>query len=229
MDLQPHILTIEVSKKCNLKCGHCFARNPQDPKPALSLETAKEIALEGRQIGFTCLHITGGEPTLWKHFLTFLQFCLELGYEQVYFNTNGMYLQSSLCKELSTYKSQLNISISLDGDEILHNSLRGNSTFQKACLGIQTALEYELPLEVFTLARKSLLPKLPHFVKMVYENFLKIKHLVLIQLVNVENSFQNMTDELLSPEDFITLVKSASLLNLYGYRVLQGTWFVLSC
>lgn len=218
--MQPHILTIEVSKKCNLKCGHCFARNQYEQKPAMSLETAKEIARDGFEFGFTCLHITGGEPTLWKHFLLFLQFCLDLGYEQIYFNTNGMYLNPKLCQALSVYKNQLNISISLDGDETLHNSLRGEGTFPKACLGIQTALEYELSVEIFSIARKSLIPKLPYFTKMVYETFPTIKHLVLIQLVNVENSFQDMSSELLSPEDFIILVKNASLLNLYGYKIL---------
>ena len=58
--MQPHILTIEVSKKCNLKCGHCFARNPQDPKPALSLETAKEI-------GFSSVVVLG-HPTYYPRF-----------------------------------------------------------------------------------------------------------------------------------------------------------------
>ncbi|MBT7261849.1 MAG: hypothetical protein HN888_12105 [Desulfobacula sp.] len=70
----------------------------------------------------------------------------------------------------------------------------------------------------FTTVRKSLLSYLPYFVDEVYQQFPCIKGLTLIQLNRVKDDVYSLSGELLDPNDFLELIKIASLLNIFGRK-----------
>jgi MoaA/NifB/PqqE/SkfB family radical SAM enzyme len=212
-------LSIEVTNCCNSNCLHCFARAGMLSRSSLSADLVKEIVAEGYDAGYRHLHITGGEPLLWNGLFETLDYCFDRGYEAAFLNTNGTLLTKNVSRRLAAY-DHLSISVSLEGPEPLHDQLRGEGSYRRAVRGIARALEADNNLIVFTIARKGLLPELPHFAESLYRRFPRIGYLTLIQLVRVADIRFALFHELLEPKDFLQLVQTISLLNLYGLHVI---------
>jgi MoaA/NifB/PqqE/SkfB family radical SAM enzyme len=211
-------LCIEATTRCNSSCLHCFNRVRSKESPDLSYETAKKVLREGYLAGYRELHITGGEPLMWAGFLDLLDDGYRIGFQKISVNTNGTLLTHRLASKLAGYEA-LTLSISLDGPEAIHDHLRGKGSYRRALRGVENALDQNIDLSIFCVARKSLLSALPRFADGLYKSFPGIDHLTLIQLIRVGGVRWHMTDDLLSPTDFVTLVKTVALLNLYGLEV----------
>ncbi|MCB1193577.1 MAG: radical SAM protein [Leptospiraceae bacterium] len=212
-------LTIEVTTKCNLRCKNCFALADLPRKLDMDYEIAKSIVREGREVGYQVLHLTGGEPTLWPYFFDLIYYSLQIGYRKIQFNTNGIPLSEEFCNRLKEYREMVDMSISINGTKELHEEVRRHGTYQRAIKGLENALKYQLNIEIFTTIGKSLLNELPNYANMLFTDYPNIQGLTLIQFHRVENDFYDVKEELLTPRDFVKLVKQISLLNLYGYRI----------
>jgi MoaA/NifB/PqqE/SkfB family radical SAM enzyme len=210
-------LSIEVTTHCNSACLHCFARGRNSEHYSLPIDLVKEIIIEGYNLEYRDLHITGGEPLLWEGLYEALDFAFGIGYKTVFMNTNGTLLTEDTNSRLSAYDG-LSISISLEAAETIHEHLRGDGSYLMTVQGIEKALNAGIELVIFTTIFKSILPDLPHFVDDLYKKFSSIKHLTLIQLIKAPNIGFDLSEELLEPEDFLQLVRAVALLNLYGLK-----------
>lgn len=210
-------LSIEVTTCCNTACLHCFARAGKFRPLSLSVDLVKKIIAEGYDIGYRHLHITGGEPLLWERLWESLHCAFRMGYESAFLNTNGTLLTEVMSSRLAEYRG-LSISVSLEGTEAFHDHLRGEGSYRRASQGIEKAIGAGVTLYVFALATRSLLPHLPYFVDETYKKFPSIRCITLIPLVRVQDNIVSLQKELLAPEDFIRLVRTVSLLNIYGLR-----------
>lgn len=208
-------LAIEVTTCCNGACLHCFAHAGILRRSSLPTGLVKEIIAEGYDAGYRHLHITGGEPLLWKGLFETLDFGFDAGYETIFMNTNGTLITEEISKKLAAY-GNFSISISLDGPEGLHDRLRGKGSYRKTMQGIEKTLDAGIDLTVFATATKSLLPELPDFANDLYRKFPGIQCLVIIQLIRMEDGFFVLSGELLEPDDFIKLVQTVAFLNIYG-------------
>ncbi len=208
-------LGIEVTTQCNSHCLHCFAHAGRSERETLPLETVKDILSEGRDAGYRHLHITGGEPLLWPGLFETLDAAYAMGYAGAYLNTNGTLLTRETAGRLAGYEG-LCLSVSLEGPEALHDRLRGRGAHRRAIAGMENALQEDLDLVVFTLAVRSLLPELPRFADDLFGRFPGIQYLTLIQIINVQGEGFPLSAELLGVTDFLVLVQTVSLLNLYG-------------
>ena len=94
-------LGIEVTTHCNCNCPHCFARAAIAEHSSLSPDLVKEIIREGYTARYRRLHITGGEPLLWKGLFAVLAFGFKLGYKAVFLNTNGTILTKDIARRLA--------------------------------------------------------------------------------------------------------------------------------
>lgn len=211
-------LSIEVTTQCTGNCTHCFVRAGHNEYAEMDYNTAFSIISEGYSIGYRHLHITGGEPLLWGHLSDVLHDAGSLGYKSVLLNTNGMLINSKTVKLLASFK-ELSLTVSLQGFSALHDSFRGPKTFIQATRAVKKALESGMPVYLYCVAGKSLLPHIPHFARWVFSEFNGIKDLTLIQLIHVPFNESDLSKELLTPDDFIALVQMISLLNTYGLRV----------
>lgn len=216
-NIRQESLSVEVTTKCNSACAHCFVRTGEKNK-SLSIDLVKDIISEGYNIGYRHMHITGGEPLLWKGLFVILDYVFSIGYETVFLNSNGILISSDIANLLASY-DKMSVSVSLEGPEQLHDRIRGKGSYNRAVSGIETALAAGLDLYVFTTCYKSLLPNLLRFTEKLYKDFPSINCLTIIQLIRVLGDGFEMSDELLEPEDFIKAVKMISYLNLYGLKV----------
>ncbi|MCK4817829.1 radical SAM protein, partial [bacterium] len=210
-------LSIEVTTQCNGDCLHCFVHAGVSERSSLSVDVVKEIIAEGYNTGYRYLHITGGEPLLWEGLFVAMDYAFGMGYKKVYMNTNGTLITKDVNRRLAAYDN-LSISVSLEGPEALHDHLRGKGSYRRTVPGIEKALNAGSDLIIFTIARKGLLSDLPHFVDELYRKFPTIKYVTLIQLIRVTGDGFPLSEELIEPADFLRLVQTVSLLNLYGLR-----------
>lgn len=210
-------LGIEVTTKCNIDCPHCFARAGLSDPSSLTVELVKEIVAEGYSIGYRHLHITGGEPLLWKGIFELFDYAYSMGYQTVFCNTNGTLLTAEIAARLATY-DDLSISVSVDGPEALHDRFRAQGSYRRTMVGIEKALEAGVDLCIFTLASKRLLPLLSFFVEDLYQKFPTIRDLSLIQLIPTENKVSDLSEECLGPGDLLKFIKMVALFNLLGHR-----------
>lgn len=212
-------LAIEVTTRCNSSCLHCFARSGITRHSSLPVDLVKQIMVEGYDVGYRHLHITGGEPLLWKRLFEALDYGFGVGYETAFMNTNGTLITEEISKRLADYGS-FSMSVSLDGPEDQHDLIRGKGSHSRAMRGIETALNGGNGVTVFTTVTKSLLPELPRFVDDLYKGFPSIDRLILIQLIRMTTDPFVLEEELLEPEDFIRLVQMVALLNVGGLRTI---------
>jgi MoaA/NifB/PqqE/SkfB family radical SAM enzyme len=218
--VETETLSIEVTSRCNGSCLHCFARSGFPRNKSLSLGLVKGIMSEGYENGYRHLHITGGEPLLWKGLLEALDHGFGLGYETIFINTNGTLITDEVSKRFAAYGRSFSLSVSLEGFKDLHDRIRGKGSYLKTMQGIDKALIRGNDLTIFTTVTKSLLPELPIFVEFMFRSFPNINYLILIQLIKPEKGAFGLSDELLEPLDFIRLVRMVALLNVGGFRVL---------
>jgi len=213
-------LSIEVTTRCNGSCLHCFARSNISRQSSLPVDLVKGIIAEGYDAGYRHLHITGGEPLLWKGLFEVLDHGFGCGYKTIFMNTNGTLITDEISKRLAGYGSFFSMSISLDGPEALHERIRGRGSYQKTMQGIDKALNRGNDLTIFTTITKSLLVEMPLFVDELFRSFPRIKYLILIQLLRTTNGTNALSEELISPEDFIRLVRMVALLAVGGFRTI---------
>jgi len=212
-------VSLEVTTKCNLNCTHCFALAGISRKEDLHWNKAVDIVAEGYSLGFRLLHITGGEPFLWKHIFQLIGYAVELGYKQFIINTNATLLSDDICRKLSGFNGKIALTCSINGDESIHESVRGTGTYLKTYNGIENALKYNIKVNIYTTVEKKLIPVLPVFVETLFRNFTGLKNLFLIQLRKSVDVQSTVFKKMLTPDDFIKLVQIAGLLSLKGYPV----------
>lgn len=216
-------LTIEVTSKCNLDCPYCFALADLPKKFGLKAETAKSIVSEGRECGYRHLHLSGGEPTMWRPFADLVDHAFDCGYESVFFNTNAMLFTNRLFDRLRPHAGKIACTVSLNGPREIHEASRGADTYDRTIRGIEQALENGFEVEIFTTVHRPLLAVMPDFLRDLFGRFPNISRLTLIQLHRVENDFYDVSNDLLSPEEFVSLVRFAGFVGLkYPIRFLDN-------
>jgi len=208
-------LSVEVTTYCDGDCRHCFALTGLSRRTSLGLDVVKAAVREGYGSAYRRLHITGGEPLLWDGLFAALDDAFGIGYRKITLNTNGRFLTADVAARLAAYPG-LSISVSLEGREGLHDRIRGAGSYQRTVAGIDNALAAGVDLAIFSVAGRSLLSVLPHFVDETYRRFPGIHYLTLIQLIAATDNGFALQEELLGPEEFIQLVQTVGLLNLAG-------------
>lgn len=208
-------LSLELTTRCSNDCSHCFARAGKSRFDDLPVETAYALLAEGYGLGYRHLHLTGGEPFLWKDIFSLIERAFSSGYETVFINTNGSLLDKARCGALAKFGEGLILSLSLQGPRELHDKMRGEGSFDRACNGLYNALEAGVKTSAYTTVGKGIMPQLPRFAEWLFNVFCRVERLILIQLVRVHDDALDLSEELLAPGDFIVLVKTAAMLNLY--------------
>lgn len=139
-----------ITERCNCKCFFCSRNN-------LSLEH-KEIDIDGCYKSFDILSsaypsskiiISGGEPTLSKHFFSILDYACQR-FEKVEIQTNGTFDEFVADKLLPYLDKNVYVQFSLDGTQGLHDSVRGKGTFKKVVGNLLRLEGYSSHLSIST-------------------------------------------------------------------------------
>jgi len=144
----PHYISLELTKKCDLKCIHCYAEASITKSPEITTQKWLEILKEFYALGTLTINLTGGDPFAYEEIFEILDYCE--GRFKVVIPTNGFRIDESTACKLSKYECIDHIQISLDGpDAQTHDMIRGRKgAFDKAVRAIEL-LTKETTLSLF--------------------------------------------------------------------------------
>lgn len=137
----PLQVVFELTYRCNLKCDFCYQRRQVDQLGVRSHDragelSAKEIKRVIRQTPLWSLIVfSGGEPLLRKDALDIIQYAARK--RRCHLVTNGTYISSEVAEAIVDAKV-MSVGISLDGDQKIHDMIRGiEGTYDRVCRAIE--------------------------------------------------------------------------------------------
>lgn len=142
---------IEVTMRCNLRCGHCyipFSQRGASGEGELTSGEFQRIFSEMADAGCLWLLLTGGEPLIRPDFLEIYDDAKRKGFIITLF-TNGTLLNAAIVDHLAEYRP-FGIEISLYGaTQAMYERVTGIPGSYSSCMrGIELLLERGLPLKL---------------------------------------------------------------------------------
>ncbi len=187
-----------VNNICNLKCRHCYV-GYNEPRDALSVSEWTTVFDKLIEAGAHTFGNVGKEPLMaWPTTLGLLNYFREKRQGRPYLRyglvTNLTLLEDTSAKEMAMAAPDY-IDVSLDGDEAIHNSIRGEGNFAITMGNLAKLVELGLGDHVFisfTLNRENV-AVLPTLAEAIYN--LGIRRLLISPYVSLDPH-----DPLLLPE-----------------------------
>ena len=142
---QPQLkhLFLELTLRCNEHCFHCGSSCGDVLSSEMTSADYKRVLDEVKQdfdLSKMMLCITGGEPLLRKDFFDILGYAHELGYTWG-MTTNATLITKDIARRLHEC-GMATVSVSIDGLEDTHDSLRGmKGGYRRAMEGIQNLID----------------------------------------------------------------------------------------
>lgn len=118
---------IEITRRCNLRCPHCFVEGGERRNSEMSTERIMRLLDEWAEMGVFSVVITGGEPTIHRDFVSITRYAHDLGFT-VGIATNG----TTMTRRLLSRLPQDDVIISVSIDEAHSQGRNGESDFDFA-------------------------------------------------------------------------------------------------
>lgn len=138
MDQRP-VVVWNVTKRCNLKCEHCYIDAEAEGEDGMSLADFRRTTSDLAECKVPLIIFSGGEPLMRKDFFEILAFVKEAGLKSV-LSTNGTLITPEIAKELARLSVRY-VGVSLDAATPgIHDKFRGvKGSWTKALDGVRNA------------------------------------------------------------------------------------------
>ncbi|MBL7053169.1 MAG: radical SAM protein [Candidatus Portnoybacteria bacterium] len=130
-----HLAVIELTNRCNLSCKHCYSlfKGNKDLGKNAFLKTLSEL----KKLNCKLINFSGGEPLLLENkIFDYALLTKKILDAQVQLTTNGVLINTFNFKKIKKFSIFDNIQISLDGDERIHDKIRGFGNYKKSVRGL---------------------------------------------------------------------------------------------
>lgn len=117
------IFQIHPTRRCNLKCLHCYSTSGPDVSEALDVNLVLQGVADAAELGYRVLSVSGGEPMLYRPLEQVLRGAHACGLFTTV-TTNGMLLDARRVGMLEQHADL--VAISLDGVPEAHAEMRGS-------------------------------------------------------------------------------------------------------
>lgn len=129
----------EITHQCNYGCSYCiFSCNNKKIDNELTTEECFHVIDELVLRGFKHLKITGGEPFIRKDIIEILRYASGKLITDI--STNASLITPEKVRLLNEIKLKM-IHVSLDGNRLQHESVRGNNTYDRTIKGLEALNE----------------------------------------------------------------------------------------
>lgn len=138
--LMPSAIVVEITYSCNLRCKTCWfygnsgILKEKAAAESLNFEQLKKLA-DNVSFYKPYIYVTGGEPLINKATIPFINYAKKKGLVTGLV-TNGTLLTKENAEKLIDADLDF-ITVSIDGPEKIHNSIRGMDCFNKTVQGIK--------------------------------------------------------------------------------------------
>ncbi len=126
------IIQIHPTRRCNLRCLHCYSFSAPEERDQLSSRVLEEALSDAASLGYKVASFSGGEPALYSSLGSLLRFAKDLGFRTTV-TSNGMLLDKKRLGMLAGCTDVL--AISLDGVPESHNRMRASPEAFERMLG----------------------------------------------------------------------------------------------
>lgn len=120
---QTRVVQIHPTRRCNLRCLHCYSSSSPDERSMLDASLLKDAVSDAADSGYNWVSLSGGEPLMYPPLAEVLQHARRAGL-QTAIATNGMLLDARRLDAIGAHVDL--IAISVDGTPASHNSLRAS-------------------------------------------------------------------------------------------------------
>lgn len=151
------VVVWNMTKRCNLKCIHCYAHAGDEGHQEGELTTDEGKALIDDLAAFGCpvMLFSGGEPTLREDLPELIDYTVKRGMRAV-ISTNGTLITEEKARIFSAFNLSY-IGVSLDGIGQVNDTFRGvDGAFDRALAGIGNAKKAGIKVGLrFTINRRN--------------------------------------------------------------------------
>lgn len=127
-------LTVGITKRCNLRCCHCYLAAGEQAKDELTFNEIRDLISAAKQLGATSINLSGREPLLREDSFRLLEHVAALGLRCT-IGTNGTTVSSEVARRLG--ELSVTVQVSLDGaSSATHDTVRGRGVFQRTMQGL---------------------------------------------------------------------------------------------
>jgi radical SAM protein with 4Fe4S-binding SPASM domain len=148
----PLIVWLEVTRKCNLLCTHCYIDAGRPRKDEMSTAEFKALLDDLKRAGTFSVVFAGGEPYLRADFEDILAYAAQLDFI-IAVVSNGTYLNAGNLARFPRENCRLTLSV--DGIDA-HNTIRGGaSTFELMRSKVDLARAKGVPVSISTVISKA--------------------------------------------------------------------------
>lgn len=149
----PSNVVIQVTKRCNLLCSHCYSVYDKKVKlEDLPIEVIKGLITDLNLLEVKAITLLGGEPFMRKDLFEIIDFCIEKSIRPEIV-TNGTFLNETILKKVLSHGVK-RLAFSIDGLSFEHNKIRGNGTFEKTANAIKLAKKLGFHIRIITVVTK---------------------------------------------------------------------------
>lgn len=120
---QPRIVQIHPTRRCNLRCRHCYSSSSPQERDILDVTLLFDAIEDAAGLGYDWISFSGGEPLLYRPLPQLLRHTRALGLHTA-LATNGMLLNERHLDSIAPYIDL--IAISIDGVPESHNHMRAH-------------------------------------------------------------------------------------------------------
>ncbi len=198
--LPPHLISYAVTRKCNLKCKHCYSEATKAPAPdELSTEEARRLVDEIAKWGIKLLIFDGGEPLAREDFFDIASYASRKKL-RVVIGSNGTLIDLEVAKRLKA-SGIMAVQISIDGAIAqTHDWFRGEEgAFNKALEGAKACRTVGLPFQFGMTIRRGTLDEIAAMLILAIESGAIAAEF--FDLIPVPRVKREIADEVLTPTE----------------------------
>ena len=163
------VVVWNVTRRCNLKCVHCYAQATNRPDDnELSTTDGRQLIDDLAQFGVPVILFSGGEPLVRKDLPQLAAYAVEKGMRAV-ISTNGTLITPQMARTLKDIGLSY-VGISLDGMEAINDRFRGvKGSFKSAIKGIENCKKAGIKVGLrFTINRSNVV-EIPEIFQLIEE------------------------------------------------------------
>jgi len=206
------LLQWHITERCNLRCAHCYQAGR--PGAEMGFDGWLEIVRQFESFISTGpvrghITVTGGEPLLHRDFPRLME-RLTTGQvpPSLAILTNGTLIDRAVARQLRAW-SPLFVQVSLDGDRVTHDAIRGAGAFDRAILGMTYLMGAGVPTFLAFTAHRGNYRQFPEIARIGRE--LGVRRVWADRLIPTGTG-SSLSDLCLTPEEtheFVELLRAA--------------------
>ncbi len=151
--MPPYSATLELGRRCNLECRHCFSDSGPDREPGPTTAEVTRRIQTLAAFGVRRIWFSGGEPTLRRDLPELVTYGAEAGLE-VYVSSNAQVSREQARHLARTPLDRIDLSCDGIGDD--HDWLRGPGAFRRAMTGLEHLKAAGLRIELSVHLRRGM-------------------------------------------------------------------------